>query len=1095
MKKFLSLLAVAMVAVQLWAAPVDPSAAKTIAEQYLASKVYAGKFMAPAATQAKLIKTEIGEKAQAPVYYIFNTETTFVIVSADDRAEQVLAYGDRPLNLDRIPANMKAWLNGYKRQLEWLIMHPDAKVEKPTTAKAPGLKATTYGPLLTCLWDQTEPYWDQCNFTYSGTNYQCYTGCPATSASMVLYYWKYPTGPVGPLPAYSSTLELGYWNSVSYTYAALPQVTFDWDNMKDHYGTWKDENGATHNETYTDAEGAAVATLMRYVGQAEHMMYGTAAAGGSGIYTTDAQVVADMYIGFGYDENTTRLVQKGSYTEAQWAQLLQTEMIESRPVVFMAVDNGAGGHAFNIDGYNSSTNKYHVNFGWSGDGNNWCAMNAFSDGEGYTFNSDQQMIIGIQPGSGFIMTNPSEVSFEGYAGETYTKTIKVTAREMQADVNIAISGSSDYTISTTTITPAQAQNGYDVTVTYKPTAAGNTTATLTLSCEGADDVTVPINGVAKPRVPTLVANPTALNFVAKLGKTVSKTIDLTGVFLTSDVTITINDPSNVFSVNPTSFAANSFNGETPQQVTVNFMSEVEQNYNATITFASTGAESVTVALTASANDGGTAADPYLDIAKYQTIDEAGFTGISNLYKFTEYDDQDCAWLTVSNYGAMVNTNTQKWIRHDGNKKEGTNTWDATDVFMGNAAYFGTGTSKYADWNEDYQVFFITNCLQVKQFAYNRGENYPLKMTIYECTLNNDGSITPGNTAVDSKQSSVYNTNEVIASGALNPNKIYMVKIYNDYSKLYEIAFKTPHESIDAPVATEATEIVANGFTANWNPVEGATSYTLRVMPKPDYIQLMTEDFTGFTKAGAQDISSKLDDYMNNAGWTGSKLYEAAGGIRMGTGSAHGLLTSPSLDLSQSGGKVSVKIKAKTFNNDTNCGLKISCGDASETITVPSNEETEFVQVLDCTAAANQQVSFETTANSKRVIITSIELYSGEYNVEAKAAPGEMIFTGITECKYKVSNLLPETIYLYDVKALMGTDASRWSNVIEVLTHGSSIAGDVNGDGEVNASDVTALYNFLLLDDTSALVNGDQDGDGEITIGDVTVVYTILLNAK
>lgn len=192
--------------------------------------------------------------------------------------------------------------------------------------------------------------------------------------------------------------------------------------------------------------------------------------------------------------------------------------------------------------------------------------------------------------------------------------------------------------------------------------------------------------------------------------------------------------------------------------------------------------------------------------------------------------------------------------------------------------------------------------------------------------------------------------------------------------------------------------------------------------------------------------------------------------------------------------MSVKIKAKAFNNDTNCGLKISCGDASETITVPSNEETEFIQVLDCTATANQQVSFETTANSKRVIITSIELYSGEYNVEAKAAPGEMIFTGITECKYKVSNLLPETIYLYDVKALMGTDASRWSNVIEVLTHGSSIAGDVNGDGEVNTADITALYNYILAADASAIVNGDQDGDGEITVGDITVVYGIILNS-
>ena len=391
MRKILPLLAAIAVAFQLSAAPVDVSTAKNKAQQYLAQKVYAGKYMAPGATDAKLIKTEMGENAQTPVYYIFNTATTFVIVSGDDRAEEILAYGDKPLILERIPKNMQVWLDGYKEQLDWLLTHPDAKVSKPTTFKSRDLVNNVTGPLMTALWDQTAPYNNLCHFTYSGTTYECYTGCPATSASMVLYYWKYPIDPVGPVAAYTATLDLGYWNSVTYTYAALPQVTFDWDNMKDKYGTWYDENGTTHNEPYTTEEGSAVATLMRYVGQAEHMMYGTAAAGGSGIYTTDAQNVADMFIEFGYDEATTHLVLKSSYNETSWANLLQTEIAEGRPVVYMAVDPSAGGHAFNVDGFNSNTNKYHINFGWSGDGNSWCAMNSFSDGS-YNFNSDQQMV-------------------------------------------------------------------------------------------------------------------------------------------------------------------------------------------------------------------------------------------------------------------------------------------------------------------------------------------------------------------------------------------------------------------------------------------------------------------------------------------------------------------------------------------------------------------------------------------------------------------------------------------------------------------------------------------------------------------------------
>ncbi len=229
MRKLLSLMTVMAVALQLMAAPVDVSTAKTKAEQYLAQKVYAGKYMAPAATQAKLIKTEMGEKAQTPVYYIFNTASTFVIVSGDDRAEEILAVGDKPLLLERIPKNMQVWLDGYKEQLDWLLTHPDAKVEKTTTFKSSALEKSVTGPLMTALWDQAAPYNNLCKFTYSGTTYTCVTGCPATSASMVLYFWKYPTEQVGPLPAYSSTLDIGggYWgNEVDFTYPSLPATTF-----------------------------------------------------------------------------------------------------------------------------------------------------------------------------------------------------------------------------------------------------------------------------------------------------------------------------------------------------------------------------------------------------------------------------------------------------------------------------------------------------------------------------------------------------------------------------------------------------------------------------------------------------------------------------------------------------------------------------------------------------------------------------------------------------------------------------------------------------------------------------------------------------
>ena len=61
-----------------------------------------------------------------------------------------------------------------------------------------------------------------------------------------------------------------------------------------------------------------------------------------------------------------------------------------------------------------------------------------------------------------------------------------------------------------------------------------------------------------------------------------------------------------------------------------------------------------------------------------------------------------------------------------------------------------------------------------------------------------------------------------------------------------------------------------------------------------------------------------------------------------------------------------------------------------------------------------------------------------------------------------------------------------------ISKASSIPGDVNGDGECTGSDVTALYNYILYNDSSAIVNGDQNGDGEVTGSDVTAVYNIIL---
>ena len=70
------------------------------------------------------------------------------------------------------------------------------------------------------------------------------------------------------------------------------------------------------------------------------------------------------------------------------------------------------------------------------------------------------------------------------------------------------------------------------------------------------------------------------------------------------------------------------------------------------------------------------------------------------------------------------------------------------------------------------------------------------------------------------------------------------------------------------------------------------------------------------------------------------------------------------------------------------------------------------------------------------------------------------------------------------------DGDFWHGHVEIKRGGRH--GDVNGDGHVNSADVTALYDYMLNNETSNLKYGDVDGDGHINSADITGVYDVLL---
>ena len=112
------------------------------------------------------------------------------------------------------------------------------------------------------------------------------------------------------------------------------------------------------------------------------------------------------------------------------------------------------------------------------------------------------------------------------------------------------------------------------------------------------------------------------------------------------------------------------------------------------------------------------------------------------------------------------------------------------------------------------------------------------------------------------------------------------------------------------------------------------------------------------------------------------------------------------------------------------------------------------------------------------------------------------FTTLTAGEIKVNNKLMEDGKTYYARARAsyntesGAANTPYGEVISFVYNSGtapvSTFGDVNGDGNVTAADVTALYDLLLNNDYTNIVNPDVNGDGNITSGDITAVYNILL---
>ena len=380
MKKTLFLAALLLAAVQALAGNVDIKTAQSKASDFLSRKAVNGRLMSSTPVVKWVHEEKNSDNAAMTAYYVVNTDKGFVVVAGDDRAKDILAYGETLKDMNNLPENMKFWLGCYREQMEYLQAHPGMVVEKPSLN---GNRGESVEPMLEAKWDQGYPYYNQCPMDGDRRGL---TGCATTSLAQIFYKWQYPTQPTPEVPGYTTRTR-------HFVLSPLPSITFDWANMLPVY-----------NFSANDVQRNAVAWLMRYIGQAEEMDYTNE---GSEAWEDDILRACHL---FGYVD--ARVEYKATLNfdtngenmlinDADWSVMLQEELAAGRPVVYCAYSyssayNSFYGHAFNVDGYDATSGLYSINWGWSGTGNGYFALRAFNN-QGYSYSLGELMVLGIEP--------------------------------------------------------------------------------------------------------------------------------------------------------------------------------------------------------------------------------------------------------------------------------------------------------------------------------------------------------------------------------------------------------------------------------------------------------------------------------------------------------------------------------------------------------------------------------------------------------------------------------------------------------------------------------------------------------------------------
>ena len=384
MKKTLLTLAALAVTLTGMANPIGKQAALTVAKNFM-------KEVNPAAVlQTTTVRRAPGlnNTGDTQPYYIFNAENNngFVIVSGDDRSEDILGYSDTgSIDVNNIPEPLIGMLEYFVEDLKELD-EAGITAESIAASKAPR-KAVSAGrrsiaPLTTSKWKQGAPFNKYSNYKdENGYTVYAPTGCVATAVAQIIYYHKYAKIPENGIKGY--TMDGGDWPGT--VREDLPYREFNFGIMKDSY------TGGTYD--YNTTSGEEVAQLMRYIDTSGKARQWTDAT-----YINPEGVPTWFRSNFGYLATSIHRQTPGG---AEFENYIYNDLSQGLPV-WTAGHSNPGRHSFVIDGY-SYDDFFHINWGWSGSCNGYyrlAPLNAYNYSTGHSWGKHYFAMIGARPNNG-----------------------------------------------------------------------------------------------------------------------------------------------------------------------------------------------------------------------------------------------------------------------------------------------------------------------------------------------------------------------------------------------------------------------------------------------------------------------------------------------------------------------------------------------------------------------------------------------------------------------------------------------------------------------------------------------------------------------